>query len=104
MNLLDVLSHVRRHLEENGRLSLRMIRRQFEPDEDFSEEVIEELVDVQSVARREGNVLVWAGASAPTTVLGNANLARVQLLEALSRYPTTSATGRTTRLEAELNE
>jgi len=30
MNLLDVVREVRRHLEENGRLSLRMLRRQFD--------------------------------------------------------------------------
>jgi FeoC-like transcriptional regulator len=52
MNLLDVVREVRRHLEENGRLSLRMLRRQFELDDDALEQVIEELVDVQRVARR----------------------------------------------------
>src|SRR5262249_62192451 len=44
MNLLDVVREVRRHLEENGRLSLRMLRRQFELDDDALEEVIGELV------------------------------------------------------------
>ncbi len=68
MNLLDVVRDVRRHLEENGRLSLRMIRRQFELDDDSLEEVLEELIDVQSTAQREGNVLVWAGASAPAAI------------------------------------
>jgi hypothetical protein len=53
MNLLDVVCEVRRHLEENGRLSLRMLRRQFELDDGAMEEVIQELVDVQRVARRE---------------------------------------------------
>ena len=57
MNLLDVVRDVRRHLEENGRLSLRMLQRQFELDDEALEEVIEELVDVQGVARRDGNVL-----------------------------------------------
>ena len=32
MNLLKVVREVRRHLEENGRLSLRMLQRQFELD------------------------------------------------------------------------
>jgi DNA-directed RNA polymerase subunit F len=47
MNLLDVVREVRRHLEENGRLSLRMLRRQYELDDDAMKEVVEELVDVQ---------------------------------------------------------
>ncbi len=65
MNLLDVVREVRRHLEENGRLSLRMLRRQFELDDDALEEVIEELVDVQRVARREENALAWSAATPP---------------------------------------
>ncbi len=65
MNLLDVVCEVRRYLEENGRLSLRMLRRQFELDDDALEEVIEELVDVQRVARREENALAWSAATSP---------------------------------------
>ena len=64
MNLLAVVRDVRRHLEENGRLSLRMLRRQFELDDDALAEVIEELVDVQRVAAREENTLAWAGDAA----------------------------------------
>jgi class 3 adenylate cyclase/tetratricopeptide (TPR) repeat protein len=66
VNLFDIVREVRRHLEENGRLSLRMLRRQFELDDDALEEVIEELVDVQGVARRDGKVLAWAGAGSPS--------------------------------------
>ena len=65
MNLLDVVREVRRHLEENGRLSLRMLRRQFELDDNGLEEVIEELVDVQRVARREEDALAWSAATPP---------------------------------------
>jgi class 3 adenylate cyclase/tetratricopeptide (TPR) repeat protein len=61
MNLLDVVREVRRHLEDNGRLSLRMLRRQFELDDDALKEVVEELVDVQRVASREDNALAWSG-------------------------------------------
>jgi hypothetical protein len=39
-----------------------------------------------------------------TAVLGNAELAREQLLEALSGYRTTSAVGHIARLESELGE
>ena len=65
MKLLDILREVRRHLAENGRVSLRMLRRQYELDDDAFEELIEELVDVQRVARREENILVWAAQAQP---------------------------------------
>jgi class 3 adenylate cyclase len=65
MNLLDVVREVRRHLEENGRLSLRMLRRQFELDDGALEEVVEELVDIQRVARREENSLAWSPTTPP---------------------------------------
>ena len=58
MNLFDVVREVRRLLEESGRVSQRMVRRQFNLDDDTLADVIEELVDVQRVARREDNVLV----------------------------------------------
>ena len=66
MNLLDVVREVRSHLEQNGRLSLRMLRRQYALDDDTLAEVIEELVDVQRVARCEENALAWAGSAVPS--------------------------------------
>ncbi len=68
MNLLDVVREVRRHLEENGRLSLRMLQRQFELDDAALEEVVEELVDVQRVARREENALAWVASTPPANL------------------------------------
>jgi hypothetical protein len=53
MNLLDVVREVRRHLEENRRISLRMLRRQYALDEESLSEVVDELVDELRVARRE---------------------------------------------------
>jgi hypothetical protein len=55
--------------------------RQFDLDDQALEEVIEELVDVQGVARREENVLVWAAVGATPIVpavfeRGAAELAR----------------------------
>ena len=66
MNLLDVVREVRRHLEENGRLSLRMLRRQFALDDGALEEVIEELVEAQRVERQEENALASSGTAAPS--------------------------------------
>ena len=63
MKLLEVLREARRHLEENGRVSYRMLRREFNLDDDALEDLVEELADVQQVAVRDGNVLVWSGES-----------------------------------------
>jgi class 3 adenylate cyclase/tetratricopeptide (TPR) repeat protein len=62
-NLLEVVGEVRRHLEQNGRVSLRMLRRQFELDDESLAALIEELVDVQRVARREDTALAWSPAA-----------------------------------------
>ena len=52
-------------MERNERVSLRVLRREFELDDEALDELVEELVDVQQVAAREGKVLSWIGA-APT--------------------------------------
>jgi len=74
MNLLDVVREVRSHLEQNGRVSLRMLQRQFTLDDDALAELIDELVDVQRVARREENALAWVAGAAS--------------LESVARVPT----------------
>jgi len=63
MSVLETRFQVRKHLEENGRVSLRMLRREFSLDDETLAEVVEELVDIQRVARREDNALEWAGTS-----------------------------------------
>jgi class 3 adenylate cyclase len=60
---MEVVGQVRRHLEQNGRVSLRMLRRQFDLDDESLEEIIKELVDIQRVARREENALAWSAAT-----------------------------------------
>ena len=50
-----------------------MLRRQFDLDDESLEELIEELVDIQRVARREENALAW---SAATPVVGSPSPAR----------------------------
>jgi class 3 adenylate cyclase/tetratricopeptide (TPR) repeat protein len=62
MNLLEIISQVRSFLEHNGRVSVRMLRRQFDLDDETLEDLKEELVEVQRVAADEGGrVLVWTG-------------------------------------------
>jgi class 3 adenylate cyclase/tetratricopeptide (TPR) repeat protein len=59
MSFLKTVENVRAFLERNTRVSIRALQREFDLDEDARDELVEELVDVQRVARREGQVLVW---------------------------------------------
>jgi class 3 adenylate cyclase/tetratricopeptide (TPR) repeat protein len=62
MNVLEMITQVRSFLEQNGRVSYRMLRRQFELDDETLEDLKEELIDVQQVAADDGGkVLVWLG-------------------------------------------
>ncbi len=64
MNLLEIISQIRSFLEQNGRVSYRVLRRQFELDDETLEDVKEELIEVQRVAADEGGkILVWTGAT-----------------------------------------
>ncbi len=64
MNLLEIITQIRAFLEENGRVSYRMLQRQFSLDADALEDIKEELIEVQGVAADEGGkVLVWVGSA-----------------------------------------
>jgi len=64
MSFIDKLDRARAVLERQGRLSTRALGRELEVEGDELDELIEELVDVQQLARRDGRVLVWIGAPA----------------------------------------
>jgi adenylate cyclase len=59
VSLLDTIENARAFLERNGRVSLRVLRLEFELNNDQTEALVEELVDVQQVAALEGKVLSW---------------------------------------------
>ncbi len=65
MSFLDTIQRAQTYLEEQGRVSLRALQREFELDDEALDELVEELVDVQQIAAREGKLLSWIGA-APT--------------------------------------
>lgn len=65
MGFLESVRRARSYLEVHERVSLRALKREFELDEDALDELVEELVDVQRVATREGEVLAWSGATLP---------------------------------------
>jgi hypothetical protein len=60
MSLVAKLQRARDVLEQRGRLSIRALGRELGLGGEDLDELIEELVDVQRVAVREGNVLVGA--------------------------------------------
>jgi class 3 adenylate cyclase len=68
MSFLDSVARVKTYLQEHGRVSLRGVKREFDLDDDALDEVVEELVDIQHVAVRDGNALAWSApiASAET--------------------------------------
>jgi hypothetical protein len=79
VSLLDTIDRLRAFLERNRRVSFRVLQRELDLDEEALAELVEELVDIQRVARRNGKALEWAGATdapaeelQPTTVAAEA--------------------------------
>ena len=60
----EVLAQVRELLEREGRVSYRALKRRFNLDDDYLEDLKNELIKAKQLARdEEGAVLVWTGAS-----------------------------------------
>ncbi len=66
MSFLDTILRAKAYLEQQGRVSLRALAREFELEDDALGELVDELVDVQQVAAREGKVLAWIGGASET--------------------------------------
>ncbi len=63
MSFLDTIQRAKTYLEGQGRVSLSALKLEFDLDDARLESLIEELVDVQQIAAREGKVLSWIGAA-----------------------------------------
>ena len=61
MSFLETIEQARAFLERNGRVSLSALKLEFDLDDARLESLIEELVDIQQVAAREGKALSWVG-------------------------------------------
>ncbi len=62
MTFDEVLEQVRELLQSKGRVSYRALKRRFELDDEYLEDLKAELIDAEHVARDEdGKVLVWLG-------------------------------------------
>ena len=62
---MDIVEGTRALVERNGRVSLRALELEYRLEGEELDALVEELVGVQSVARRDGDVLVWAGERSP---------------------------------------
>jgi len=63
MSFIETVRRARDLLREEGRITLRGLSREFDLDDAAVEELVEELVDAQQVAGRDGKVVVWLGAA-----------------------------------------
>jgi class 3 adenylate cyclase/tetratricopeptide (TPR) repeat protein len=61
MSFLDTVLRAKTYLEGQGRVSLSALKLEFDLDDARLGWLIEELVDVQQVAAREGKILSWVG-------------------------------------------
>ncbi|HEX9870286.1 MAG TPA: hypothetical protein VGC99_17165 [Candidatus Tectomicrobia bacterium] len=72
MTFYEVLEQVVALLQRHGRLSYRALKRQFQLDDAYLEDLKAELVDIQRVAVDwDGTMLVWTGeapATPPSTI------------------------------------
>ena len=65
MDILSVLDQVRSLLQQEGRLSYRILKRQFALDDEALDDLKYELIEVQELAiDKDGKVLVWSDATA----------------------------------------
>jgi hypothetical protein len=65
MSFLDTVRRAKSYLEEQGRVSLRALKREFELEDDALEALVEELVEIQQIAVRDGKALAWARRATP---------------------------------------
>ena len=63
MGFLETVEQARAFLERNGRVSLTALKLEFGLDDSLSEALVDELVDIQQVAAREGKAIAWVGPS-----------------------------------------
>ena len=62
MDLVEVIKRARALLQSEGRLSYRLLQKQFGLDEDGLDDLKYELIDIQEVAAdKDDKMLVWTG-------------------------------------------
>ena len=67
MDFYEVLDQIIDLLRQRGRVSYQALKRQFDVDDAYLEDLKVELIEVQELARdRDGKMLVWSGEAART--------------------------------------
>jgi hypothetical protein len=62
MDFYEVVGHVLELLQRQGRVSYRALKRQFDIDDAYIEDLKEEIIEAQQLAQDEnGRILVWTG-------------------------------------------
>ncbi len=66
MTFEEILDQATAMLQRRGRVTYRVLKRQFELDDEALDDLKEELIEAEQVARDEnGKMLVWTGESTP---------------------------------------
>jgi class 3 adenylate cyclase len=87
MTFDDILAQVLELLQREKRVSYRALKRRFDLDDEYVEDLKEELIEAKQLAQDEnGKVLVWIGESASAPSLAP-ELPRVQARDPLSYTP-----------------
>ena len=64
MDIIEIVGQVRSLLQQQGRLSYRILKMQFQLDDQQLEVLKEELIDIQELAvDKDGKMLVWTSAA-----------------------------------------
>jgi class 3 adenylate cyclase/tetratricopeptide (TPR) repeat protein len=84
MTFEEILNQAMALLQRQGRVSYRALKRQFDLDEAYVEDIKLELIEVHQVAVDQGNImLVWVGGAAvPPAAAANAALGPARTLDA----------------------
>lgn len=68
MEFDEILTQVIELLQRQGRISYGALKRRFHLDDDYLQDLKDELIDAQQVARDEGGrILVWTGGASVTS-------------------------------------
>ena len=88
MSFIEVLAQVRELLQSKGRISYRALKRQFDLDDEYLEDLKVELIEVDELAiDKDDKMLVWKGDGETTSTLSNTPaLPHPQLFVQHSRY------------------
>ena len=78
MTFDEVLDQVRELLQSKGRVAYRALKRRFELDDEYLEDLKAELIDAEHVAHDEdGKVLVWTGVATRDETVKSPNPCKV---------------------------